>query len=206
MSTTSYHYGSLTLQDVGHNSVAIINAFVTSIGKVLCSTPIIRVSSDRVIVQLFYYASSAGSVFTDAALNALGAVLSRLYPGHTVELRFVRLQRPYLNSSILAQYLAINAAKYGFNQLQNTLLNAVPFVKIDAASANTEAQPLNDNTDLTLPAHISGVKIQLAGLLTTQRAAPRKTVYSASAGTFHGVVNYAHSTSKSAVGSYTVKV
>lgn len=184
--------------DALQTTLSIINAFIASIGSVLCSTPNIRVSSDRVVVQLFYYAS-IGSVFTDAALNALGAVLSQLYPGLTLELRFVRLQQPYLNSSILAQYLAINAAKYGFNQLQNTLLNAVPFVKIDAV-----------NTDVQLPlglnSHISGVKIRLAGLLTTQRAAPRKTVYSASAGTFHGDVDYAYSTSKSAVGSYTVKV
>lgn len=196
MSTSQYQFGNSTLLNGAHTTaISIINAFFTSIGNVLYNTPIIRVSSDRVVVQLFYYASSTGSVFTDVALNALGTVLSQLYPGLTLELRFVRLQYPYLNSSILAQYLAINAAKYGFNRLQNMLLNAVPFVKIDAV-----------NTDVQLPAHISGVKIQLAGLLTTQRAAPRKTVYTAAAGTFHGTVDYSQSTAKSAVGAYTVKV
>lgn len=56
---------------------------------------------------------------------------------------------------------------------------------------------------------VLGVKVQVSGLLTTQRMAPRKTVSTVSTGTFHGPgthVDYSSHTSKSALGSYTVKV
>lgn len=131
-------------------------------------------------------------MFTNLALSALGTTLSRLYPNLTVELRFVRVQRPYYNASILAQYLVINAAKYGFNRLENSLL-AVVLTQIQ--------QELTEG-------HINGVKIQLSGLITTQRAAPRKTVFTASLGTFNSsksAVAHGISTNKSRIGAFTVK-
>lgn len=173
----------------------IIGAFL---GKALHSVPTYNVSSDSVIVHLFYY-STARTVFTNLALSALGTTLSRLYPNLTVQLRFVRLQRPYYNASILAQYLAINAAKYGFNRLENTLLNVV-------------LTQINSDLSTGMASKIKGVKIQLSGLLTTQRAAPRKTVFTSSLGTFNNssaaktqVVTHGISTSKSRIGAFTVK-
>lgn len=69
-------------------------------------------------------------------------------------------------------------------------------------SAGNQTQNTNTNSVL-------GVRVQVSGLLTTQRMAPRKTVSTVSAGTFHGPgthVDYSSHTSKSALGSYTVKV
>lgn len=106
-----------------------------------------------------------------------------------------------MNSSILAQYLALNATVYGFNRLQNALMKSMPTLG---------AQGLLDSFGPISPAgNLMGVKIQLSGLLTTQRNAPRKTVSTASTGTFHGsnvTVEYSCSTLKSALGAYTVKV
>ena len=49
-------------------------------------------------------------------INALGVTLTQLF-NKTVEIRLIRLQYPYLDSSILAQYLAINAGKYNFTRM-----------------------------------------------------------------------------------------
>jgi len=221
-------------------AIDLLKAYFTS-AHALISTPIFSVTAERVVVQLFYYCCANASpeatarsgrssghgiqptVYTtklqpnNTAINALIAALSRLFStsleftdpitfytetniGQSttvpVELRIVRLHRPFLNSSILAQYLAVNASKYGFSRLRHFVLTAIPV-----------------NTNNTAPA-IIGVKVQLSGLLTTQRAAPRKTVSTVSVGTFHesesGAMNtsidYSSCTTKSALGSYTVKV
>ena len=221
-----YHFtnkANINIESSNRIATTIIKSFF---GKVLSSTPLFRVSSNRVIVQLFYYnyktglsatdkispfcfvAPQQGTTYTNKALDTLGIVLSLLYPNMTLELRFMRLQQPYLNSNILAQYLAINASKYNFNRLQNILLSAVHIIKRNALAIDTvHSQPMR---------LVTGVKVQLSGLLTTQRAAPRKTVYTASAGTFsvEGVrtnansiiVDYSSSTSKSRDGAFNIKV
>lgn len=180
--------------------------------RTLISTPTYSVTSENVVVQLFSYSSaitrfakSTGPTkpspkLTESALNSLVAALSRLFTATvagantvSVQLRIVRLHHPYLNSSILAQFLALNASKYGFARLRHYVLSAIPLT-----------------TTTTSPeSSILGVKVQVSGLLTTQRMAPRKTVSTVTAGTFHGPgtqVDYASHTSKSALGSYTVKV
>lgn len=141
------------------------------------------------------------------SLNSLVAALSRLFSSATdllrsgaqvpVQLRIVRLHHPYLNSSILAQFLALNASKYGFARLRQYVLTSIPL--------STIASTQHTNTGHS----VLGVRVQVSGLLTTQRMAPRKTVSTVSAGTFHGSgthVDYSSHTSKSALGSYTVKV
>lgn len=170
----------------------------------------------KVAVQLFAYESSitrftksvnlvkSTSKLTSSALfPSLVAALSRLFTSTLtasatnpvpVQLRIVRLHHPYLNSSILAQFLALNASKYGFARLRHYVLSAIPLTTI--------ANPTTDSV-------ILGVKVQVSGLLTTQRMAPRKTVSTVTKGTFHGPnthVDYSSHTSKSALGSYTVKV
>jgi len=149
--------------------------------------------------------SPAGTKLTATSLNSLVAALSRLFTAVCndgvsqipVQLRVITLHHPYLNSSILAQFLALNASKYGFARLRQYVLTSIP---LSAGNRSTQ----NTSTNSVL-----GVRVQVSGLLTTQRMAPRKTVSTVSAGTFHGPgthVDYSSHTSKSALGSYTVKV
>jgi hypothetical protein len=184
--------------------------------RTLISTPTYTVSGsastsqESVTVQLFTYESSITrftktvkpantSKFTSTTLNSLVAALSRLFTASEanpvpVQLRIIRLHHPYLNSSILAQFLALNASKYGFARLRHYVLSAIPLTAV--------ANPTTESV-------IVGVKVQVSGLLTTQRMAPRKTVSTVSTGTFHGLnthLDYSSHTSKSALGSYTVKV
>jgi hypothetical protein len=202
--------------------------------RTLISTPTYSVTSENVVVQLFAYSSAitrfaktTGPVkpspkLTGSALNSLVEALSRLFTAAgyntvSVQLRIVRLHHPYLNSSILAQFLALNASKYGFARLRHYVLSAIPLsTTTTPARAGTESSgyatpvqgKLGSLTQVSL-AGILGVKVQVSGLLTTQRMAPRKTVSTVSAGTFHGpgtLIDYSSHTSKSALGSYTVKV
>ena len=203
------------------------------ITRTIISNPTYSVSSNGdVIVQLYYYYSAVkdkNRVFkTDIKekytkinpiyLNSLVSALSRLFTGKftamdcdgfprlggfpkktyptslSVQLRVLRLSQPYLNSSILAHYLSIAASKYGFARLRHYVLSVIPLTTV---------------SNPTTSSVILGVKVQVSGLLTTQRNAPRKTVFSVYTGTFHGPnthIDYASYTNKSANGSYTVKV
>jgi ribosomal protein S3 len=150
-------------------------------------------------------------------ISALTSALTQVYESTAnksvnVQLELVRQYRPYMDASILAQYLAINASKHGFNRMTALLLNAVPYLNPDYALALS---------------CITGVKVQLSGLLTSQRNRSRKSVYTASAGTFssssnnhipvgdatilngtdsHLQIDYATQTAKSRLGAFTVKV
>jgi hypothetical protein len=225
----SYNFLTTKLVAAQRTATDLLKAyFASSAGasdNTLISTPTYSVTSDNVVVQLFSYlpglsASSIGGLqsspygpgghpaktstkLTAPSLNSLVAALSRLFSSTLtpsisanvpVQLRIVRLHHPYLNSSILAQFLAMNASKYGFARLRHYVLSAIPLTTISTPLAGSS---------------ILGVKVQVSGLLTTQRMAPRKTVSTVSAGTFHGPgthVDYSSHTSKSALGSYTVKV
>jgi hypothetical protein len=61
-----------------------------------------------------------------------------------------------------------------------------------------------------LPNSLMGVKMELAGRLTTQRSIPRKTVLNAHKGSFNvsneESLNLSHYTSKNKVGAFTMKV
>lgn len=160
------------------------------------SQPIFRGSNTEMSIQLFWYHDQL-SPYSPQALSQLSDAIADLYrAGTRVNLRLTRLHQPYQNAQILSRYLALSASRHGFNRLQNTLLNVVPFVRADLTNA-------------PLPSHITGIKVQLSGLLTTQKQAPRKTVSRAQAGTFHGVnvkTDYGMCESKSRLGAFCVKV
>jgi hypothetical protein len=198
------HY--ITAQKI---TITLIKSFFTS-KNALISTPIFNISTNGITVQVFYYIGPTDLKITEASLKTLSNTISSLfikestYPHNfTVELQVVRQYRPYSNANILAQYLAINASKYGFHRMMTILLNAVPYVNPDYLETVH-----NSNTN-HVASCTTGVKVQLSGLLTSQRNRSRKTVYNASAGTFHGTnttIDFAQSTHKSRLGAFTVKV
>lgn len=196
----------------GLNKIATIllkSFFSSNKEQTLMSTPIFKVTQTRVIIQLFYFLnpSEGSSNLPGGSLKtvSLAEAINQLYPHHQVELQIVRQYKPYLNASILAQYLAINASKYGFHRIMNLLLNMVPFM-----SSSVDSMSTMNSTNIQVPSCITGIKVQLSGLLTSQRNRARKTVYSASVGSFNTgpnhSVDYSYCTSKSRVGAFTVKV
>jgi hypothetical protein len=98
--------------------------------KILAGTPQFIFTTNKVIVQVPYYARP-GRLLTETKINALVTRLSLICP---IELRLVRLQYPYLDSSILAQYLGLNAGKYNFLRMKKMLFKK---------QANLRSEPLN---------------------------------------------------------------
>jgi ribosomal protein S3 len=158
--------------------------------KILAGVPQFIFTTNKVIVQVPYY----GRLLTETKINALVTRLSLICP---IELRLVRLQYPYLDSSILAQYLGLNAGKYNFLRMKKMLFKK---------QANLRSEPLN------LPSWSTGVKMEIAGRLTTQRSIPRKTVTNAHKGSFtvsnklNSSLDLNQYTSKNKLGAHTVKV
>lgn len=171
----------------------------------LASKPVFSVSGDKVVINVFYYLADKKAL-NNSSINSLGQVLSKLFK-QPVELRFVRLHYPYLDSYILAQYIAINTAKYNFTRIQRAIFGALQFPVLKASELE----------DTTLPSYITGMKIRISGRLTTQRSVPRQTVQTAQVGSFSsshipsnskasGIISSASFSTKNQKGAFTVKV
>lgn len=166
--------------------------------KALASKPVFTNVGNKVVVNVFYYIPNKNQALSNNSVNSLGDVLSKIFK-RPVEVRLVRLYYPYLNSHILAQYIAINSRKYNFTRIQRAIFGAVPLAKVDGDIFN--------NT--SLPAYITGIKITISGRLTTQKSVPRQTEQSAQIGTFSkgkNIIEYSAFTSKNKKGAFTVKV
>jgi ribosomal protein S3 len=186
------------IMSMQRQALSIIKSFFAKYQS-LVGKPVISVSPDKVIVQLFYYAPT--EILTNASIAALGDALTRCF-GRTVELRLVRINHSALDSSIFAQYLTANGGKYSFNRILDMLKGSLPTVVSEGS--------VDENSDTPTSAHITGVKIKLSGRLTTQRSGPRQTVQagrlgSSAKGQF-GTVDYSQHTAKNKLGAFTMKV
>lgn len=165
--------------------------------QVLMGAPKFIVTTNKIIVQVPYYSRTVFHPDLETNVNALMSLLKSNKP---IELRFIRLQYPFLDSSILSQYLALNAGKYNFLRMKKILFQK-------RAGGNDAA--LSNNY---LPSLSTGVKMELSGRLTTQRSIPRKTVTNAHKGSFtvsnklDASLNLNQYTSKNKFGTYTMKV
>lgn len=178
--------------------IKIINHFFSPI-KALSSKPIFTITRDEVIISLFYYRPEGA--LNNNKINSLGEVLSKIF-NRRVKLQFVKLYYPHLNSSIFAEYLRINTRKYNFRRLKQQLFKKTGIVK-NASSLKA--------SNLKLPSHIVGIKIQISGRLVTERARPRQTVSTAQIGPINSdnktfLVDYGTYTGKNTNGAYTIKV
>lgn len=164
--------------------------------KVIVGTPKMTFKGNKVIVHIPYFDLSTTQL-SETKVNALGTAIIECLNNETsvVELRLIQLQYPYLDRTILGQYLALNAGKYNFLRMKKKL-----FTRTKSHSAPH------------LPTRLTGVKVELAGRLTTQRSIPRKTVSNAYKGSFtvnnklNSSLNISQYTSKNKLGAYTMKV
>jgi ribosomal protein S3 len=185
--------------------------------QALASKPIFSMQENKMVINVFYFIAAKEQALHSSTVNSLGEVLSKLYK-RPVELRLVRLHYPYLNSFILAQYIAMNTRKYNFKAIMNSLFSAV------------RESVMATGSSASLPSQIVGLKVKISGRLATQRSVPRQTTQTAQIGTFSssvvenkanmasdsqepvlpptggGVVEHAAFTSKNKKGAFTVKV
>lgn len=154
-------------------------------------------ANGKVSVLIPYYCPDGDSL-SPQKTQALGAALSQVMISKGVEIRVIKLRYPYLDRSILAKYTALNAGKYPFARIHKTVFQKRAFFLLPTGD-KTFGQ-FNDN----LPYSSKGLKLELAGRLTTQHSIPRKTVANKHIGSrFKGHFRYA---SKNKLGAFTIKV
>lgn len=118
--------------------------------------------------------------------------------GRPVELGLVKLHYPYLNSDILAAFIVKNLEHDRFERVDAKVFGvATPVRHVRAEDSN-------------LPSHIIGIKIRLAGRLTTETSRPRMTVQSAQIGSFKNstqtLIDAGRCTTANKKGALTVQV
>lgn len=172
------------------NVTTLVSTFFAQ-SKILVAKPSYKtMPNGKVVVQVLYYVPNSVEPLADNKINALGVAIAQLLGDTRVELRLVRLQYPYLESSILAQYVAINAGKYNFLRMRKMVMNR-------SAGLTTKGKS----------GLASGLKLELAGRLTTQRSIPRKTVENGHTGSFSGkALDFSQYASKNKLGAFTIKV
>jgi hypothetical protein len=116
---------------------SLLKAFFMQ-NKTIISIPVYHISDNRIIVEFFYYTglinnSTDTTYFNQKMLISLNVAITQQWNNSdvSVELHIVRQYLPYLNASILSQYLAINASKYGANRIASILIQIVPYVNPD---------------------------------------------------------------------------
>lgn len=205
VSSTGYNFnlssstGTVAMLNAQRSALKIIEHFFSPI-KVLASKPVITVTTDKVVINVFYYMPVENQALNNNTINNLGDVLGKLF-GQPVELRLTKLYYPYLNSYILAQYIALNTQNYKFVRIQRMIFGKVSIVKDTESDKALASQ---------LPSHIVGIKIRVSGRLATERSRPRQTVQTSQVGSFvkgnKSLVDIATYTSKNKKGAFTVKV
>lgn len=178
---------------------AVVNACLATHKGLLLAKPIFAVQQQKVIVHVFYY--WPGHALQNSSIAALGNALTHCFNGKVVELRLVQLNSALLNSSILAQCLALHGNKLSFNRLIDLLKSML---------ANSLEQPLSTGGLAVPVTSLTGLQIKFAGRLTTQRHGPRQTVSHAHMGSAAkssiGMTESSQFTAKNKLGAFTVKV
>jgi hypothetical protein len=169
----------------------------------LISKPIIVITPNKVVIQLFYYLSKVSSnknIFNNNdKLQSLCLNLSKIYQ-KPVELELDRLHYPYYDSNILSNMIGLisNIVKLRF-----IIKKLFTIAKIKKTN-----NFINNNS--IIPSYLSGFKIRIAGRLITQRVIPRLTVKTYQRGTLaRGKAQFVDSTNlpkKNKRGSFSITV
>lgn len=138
-------------------------------------------------------------------INGLGNYINqKCYKNLKLELRFVELHYPYLDSYIFAQYIALNSMKYTFNKIRKTLYKRLLLIKYNNSAVYKSSLS-------NYKSYVTGVKMLINGRLASQRIRPRTAKYITSAGSFkhnshNSLVDYDINTFKNNMGAFSVKI
>lgn len=170
----------------------VAHTFGTLTTDALVGKPVMSKGTGKVTITVPYYLAQEATALNHNSINALGQQLA-IDLGCPVELRLIRLQAPYLDAHILAQYLSAELATTTFLKAMSMLMTLV-----------------GPTTTAGMPGSIMGIKVQLRGRLMLEPSRPRMTAQSASLGTFtmldHRALQSSSYTVSNDKGAYTVKV
>ena len=154
---------------------------------IFLSNPLFQEKSDKLTISLFYYTITPN--FSQDSIEILSKRITQIV-NKEVSIVLTRVHYPYMNSSILAKYLAHNSPANTFIHFRNAILKYPRFAKSH------------------LPSHICGIRIQLSGRLATERVIPRVTKNANVFGSLSNAdyIDYAYHTRKNYLGTFTIKV
>ena len=170
----------------------------------LISKPIVVITPNKVVIQLFYYLNKKYSnnkllINNNDKLQSLCLNLSKIYQ-KPVELELDRLHYPYYDSNILSNMIGLisNIVKLRF------------IIKKLFTIAKIKKTNNFINKYSIIPSYLSGFKIRVAGRLLTQRVVPRLTVKTIQRGNLARgkaqFVDSARFTNKNKRGSFSLTV
>jgi hypothetical protein len=173
----------------------------------LISKPVIIITPNKVVIQLFYYLNKFDYKKNKVnllknnndKLQSLCLNLSKIYK-KPVELELDRLHYPYYDSNILSNMIGLisNIVKLRF-----IIKNLFKIAKIKKTNNFISKYSI-------IPSYLSGFKIRVAGRLLTQRVVPRLTVKTIQRGTLARgkaqFVDSARFTNKNKRGSFSITV
>lgn len=170
----------------------------------LISKPIIIITPNKVVIQLFYYLNKFYSNnkllnINNDKLQSLCLNLSKIYK-KPVELELDRLHYPYFDSNILSNMIGL---------ISNIVKLRFIIKKLFTIAKIKKTNKFNNNYSI-IPSYLSGFKIRVAGRLLTQRVIPRLTVKTIQRGTLaRGKANFVDSarfTNKNKRGSFSITI
>jgi len=171
------------------------------------STQVISPTNDTtgaMTVHLPYYARTSTATLTTSLMTALHSELSTAYQ-LPVNLVFVRLSSPYLDATILAEYLSRELQGQTFNRVMSSLVSVAGPVDNSIPLTSYE-----DAQGLRLPASLVGLQVHLAGRLSKEASRPRMTKQSMTLGSLttdqSHTISLSSYTTQNKKGSYTIKV
>ena len=170
----------------------------------LISKPLIVITPNKIVIQLFYYLNKFYSKnkllqINNDKLQSLCLNLSKIYK-KPVELELDRLHYPYYDSNILSNMIGLisNIVKLRF-----IIKKLFKIAKIKKTNNFI-------NKSSIIPSYLSGFKLRVAGRLLTQRVIPRLTVKTIQRGTLARgkaqFINSARFTNKNKRGSFSITV
>lgn len=184
-SSHHFHLNSMKNSRVRKEATKIIESYFS--GSIIVSEPLFREEVDEITIHLFYYTTSYH--FSQKSMEIFTNKMTQLF-NKRVSIVLTRVHYPYMNSSILAKYLAHNTTANTFVHFHNAILKYPKFVRN------------------SLPSHITGIRIQVSGRLITEKTIPRVTTNSSVLGSLSNAsyIDYGYFTKKNYLGTFTIKV
>jgi ribosomal protein S3 len=232
-SITSYHFCSKNgLHEFNGLDKIALNVIKHYFQFALISKPKFNKDSNKIIISFYYFLNLPMSkrsnlygqskkiqsslqenltILKAEKFSSLILKLSNLY-GKPVELRPVRIHYPYLNSFILAQYIALNIKRGKFNMITRNLFKKAKLVKSSTNNVMVSIKYLIKYSSTRFnPQYLSGIKIVISGRLSQRKAASRTRIVRKSMGTLslnssNSLIDANKFTFKGKNGSSTVKV
>jgi len=169
----------------------------------LISKPIIVITPNKVVIQLFYYLNQFYSknklLNNNDKLQSLCLNLSKIYK-KPVELELDRLHYPYYDSNILSNMIGL---------ISNIVKLRFIIKKLFRIAKIKKTNKLINKYSI-IPSYLSGFKLRVAGRLLTQRVIPRLTVKTLQRGTLARgkaqFVDSARFSNKNKRGSFSITV